>query len=347
VTHPASEVATEVVAVRMAPSSPPGTGRASIVLVLVTLFWGLSFPLMKDWQAAATVCPGGALVSGVTLIALRMALGLLLLGLLQPGLLRNARPGEHAIGVLIGATFLVGFTLQVVGLAWTTPARSAFITSLGSAWVPLVAWVCFRQSVPWSSLLGLTLGIIGAAVLSLGSDALRLLKGEGSAAAWTLSRGDGLTLLSSMIFAVQILLLDRLGRRARSSYLSIGFFTVSAVSAAVIAVFGSAAGPGIDAWLRWTGSMLGNQRVLIELGILTVFPTVLAFHLMNVYQPRVSASRAALIYLLEPVFGAAFSVAWGLDKVGWGLLIGGAFILGGNVLVELPIWRPHGVSDSA
>jgi drug/metabolite transporter (DMT)-like permease len=72
--------------------------------------------------------------------------------------------------------------------------------------------------------------------------------------------------------------------------------------------------------------------------LLTVLSTVMAFHWMNVYQPRIPASRAALIYLLEPVFGSFFSICMGLDPLSSNLVIGGGLILGGNFLVELPAW---------
>src|SRR4051812_41524959 len=65
------------------------------------------------------------------------------------------------------------------------------------------------------------------------------------------------------------------------------------------------------------------------------------YHWMNTYQPAVSPSRAALIYLLEPVFTLAFSMsAWALtsskhyDEPSVPLFVGGALILGGNLLVE-------------
>jgi drug/metabolite transporter (DMT)-like permease len=49
-------------------------------------------------------------------------------------------------------------------------------------------------------------------------------------------------------------------------------------------------------------------------------------------------SRAALIYLLEPVFSAAFSLWWRLDQLTGPLLLGGGLVLAGNLLVELPRW---------
>ncbi len=309
----------------------PGSMRAALVLVFVTLLWGLSFPLAKDWQDAAAACPGGPFLSGLTLIALRMTAALVILVAVQPRLLVAATPREHGTGVLIGCAFVVGFTLQMVGLAWTTPARSAFITSLGSAWVPLLGWLCFRISVSRAALLGLALGVVGSTLLGLKG-------GQETEPGWLVGRGELLTLLSSVIFAVQILLLDRLGRRAEPAHLSLGFMATGGLAAGLASVAVAAQGPGIAAWLDWTFSLLWDRRILVELVILILLPTVLAFHLMNIYQPRVAASRAALIYLLEPLFGAAFSIPRGQDELTATLVLGGALILGGNVLVELPVW---------
>jgi drug/metabolite transporter (DMT)-like permease len=59
---------------------------------------------------------------------------------------------------------------------------------------------------------------------------------------------------------------------------------------------------------------------------------------MNSYQPLVPPSRAALIYLLEAVFAAGFSVMLNIDDLTRRLVLGGALIIVGNVLVEVPGW---------
>src|SRR5262245_45168881 len=115
--------------------------RATWMLILVTLLWGLSFVLMKNWQNQADACPAGVVLSSCTLIAWRMLIALAMLALVVPGLFTRSSLKEHAIGALIGSVFFLGFQLQVSGLRYTTPALSAFITSLGSAWVPILAWL--------------------------------------------------------------------------------------------------------------------------------------------------------------------------------------------------------------
>ncbi|HEV3260029.1 MAG TPA: DMT family transporter [Gemmataceae bacterium] len=315
------------------------------MLVLVTLFWGLSFPLMRTWQQEAKGgpsppgttaagdhsvarggSPGGKGLAALTLIALRMLLALAVLATCRPQLFLAPSRREHGTGTVIGCAFFLGFSLQVVGLSWITPALSALITSLACAWVPLLALACFRTPVPALTLLGLGLGIGGVAVLT------EMDGHNGRSLGW----GEGLTLLASVFFAVQIVLLDRLGRRTRSAHLTVGFLGVTGLSALVIAVVWAATTAQLAAWLAWVASMLGSWQIVSDVALLTLLSTVLAFHWMNTYQPRVSAGRAALIYLLEPVFAAMFSVGMGHEELTHNLLLGGGLVLAGNLLVEVP-----------
>ncbi len=308
----------------VAPSLRKSGLQAEAMLVLVTLLWGLSFTLMKDWQEASSACPGGQLLSGLTLIALRMAAACLLVGVATPRLLTGATRREHAVGVIVGLAFATGFMLQVWGLATTTPARSAFFTSLCSAWAPLFGWLFLRMRVSLWTFAGLACGVVGT-VFFAGDD-------------WLLGPGETLTLIASLFFAAQMLLLDRLGRRIESAHLTPAFFLTTGLLAAGVAVVVAASECGVGPWLAWLGGMLRRDRVVVEVVLMALLPTFVAFHLMNKYQPRIPASRAALIYLLEPVFSSIISVSLGRDSVTAALLLGGGFILSGNLLVEVAGW---------
>ena len=296
--------------------------RASFVLVLVTLLWGMSFPWTKRWQEASAECPGGAVSASLTLIVLRMVLALTILALWQPGLYRRPTRGEHAAGALLGATFFAGFLPQTVGLAYTTPALSAFFTGLACGWAPLFGWLLFRTPVARLTMLGLGVALTGMVVLVEGG--------------WTLGFGEGLSIASSLAFGAQILVLDRLARRFSPAHLTPGFFAGTALLGLIGLCVCAATGPSLTAMAGWTATMLRRPQVLLDLFLLALLPTVLSFHWMNIYQPRVPASRAALIYLLEPIFSSVFSVCLGYDSLKTPLLLGGALILLGNLLVEVP-----------
>jgi len=311
------------------PAAPDerAVGRAAAMLMLTTLVWGLSFPLVKNWQDAARGCPGGEGVGSFSLIFLRMSFALLLLAAWRPGLFVQPTRREHVIGLVVGLAFFLGFGLQVLGMANTTPAMSAFFTCLGGAWVPLLVWVLFRQTAPRVTVFGIVLAVGGAAVLGVQLD-------EGIRLGW----GDTLTLGGSLFFALQIVLLDRLGRTVHSAHVTVALMALCGLlSLLMTLVLAARSEAGLVAWLHWLGEMLGNPLMLLDLLVLTVFATVLAFHWMNTYQPQVGASRAALIYFLEPVFASIFSVAWGHDSVSLRLVSGGILIMMGNLLVEVPL----------
>jgi drug/metabolite transporter (DMT)-like permease len=306
------------------------------MLLGTTLFWGLSLPLIKNWQNAAGAgrFPGGEFVASLTLIALRMLPAAVVLVAFQPRLLSGPSRREWAVGSLVGLVSLFGIVLQVWGLADTTPALSGFFTSVASAWVPLLAFIFFRTRVSRLTLVGMSVGISGAAVLGF------------RPGAWQLGTGEWLTVAGSVLLAVDILLLDRLGRDARPGHLTLGFLLGHAVPALLVVGGMAAAHPWGANWVRATAGLLCNSSVLLDMALLTL-TTALAYHWMATYQPRVPASRAALVFLLEPVFGAVFSVAWGHDRLTLPLLLGGCLLLGGNLLVELPGWLRQGRVDES
>jgi drug/metabolite transporter (DMT)-like permease len=312
--------------VNSAPSRQSESFPAAM-LVVACLCWGAFFSLCKNWQDAAQDCPGGELVASLTLLGVRTVIALGTLILLKPRLFLKLSRREIGVGLLLGTLNCVGNIFQVWGLASTSPALSAFFTSLASLWVPLLGFAWLRLPVAGATWAGMAMGIAGLAILGINSDA-----------SWGVGFGDGLTVFSSLAFALFILALDRLGRTVNSSRLTLVLIAVTGLPTLLLAVGVAAWQGNLVPWLVWLRELLRQPAVLRDVLLLTMLSTILATHLMSVYQPRVPASRAALIYLLEPVFAAALSVGLGHDCVHGRLLLGGTLILGGNALAELPRW---------
>jgi drug/metabolite transporter (DMT)-like permease len=209
------------------------------MLIATTVWWGLSFPLTKDWQNAGEQNIVGAPLASFTVIVLRMAIAVLILAIFTPRNVISATRREHVAGVLLGSVTFVGWALQVLGLLYTTPAGSAFITSLSSVWVPLFAWLCFGLRVAGLTVFGLALGLMGTFVLSMGGiDQVH----------WGI--GEGLTILCTLVFAVQILLLDRIGRGLNSAHITATYLATGGIASLVCAIAIAWNGPGIRAWME-------------------------------------------------------------------------------------------------
>jgi drug/metabolite transporter (DMT)-like permease len=285
---------------------------------------------MKMWNHATGDCPGQELLAAFTLIAIRYCLAAALMTCLWPEGWRVRDGTSWRIALAIGFVYLVGNTLQVAGLIWATPAVSAFLTSLGGAWAPLLAFCWWRNPIGWRTWVGLTLAVAGVFVLSQ----------QGShGQTWSIGVGEILTLLASLVFSVQILLLDRFGRQAPARLMTLTLAAMSGLPSLLVAGCLAAKGPGLSAWLSWSVRVGSQPSVQILVIILTLFSTILAFHWMNKYQPLVPANRAALIYFLEPLFATVFSLLLRYDTWNNFLLVGGALIIGGNIVGEPSIWR--------
>jgi drug/metabolite transporter (DMT)-like permease len=144
--------------------------QAVVKLTIATLFWGLSFPLTKSWQLAVEDAGWSDALSATTLIALRIGAALVLFILVRLRLVWRPTLKAHAAGLALGLINFSGFILQVVGLASTSPANCGFYTSLASVWTPILAWMALREPVRLPTLIGLGLGIVGAAVLGIKTD---------------------------------------------------------------------------------------------------------------------------------------------------------------------------------
>ena len=293
-------------------------------LIGVVVVWSLSFSLMKRWHDAAEDWAGDDFLlqsqASFALMTVRMGLASICLALFNPKVALVADKKAWIAGTCVGLCMWSGLALQLLGLALTTPAMSAFFTSLASFFAPLILLVLGIRQSKWLWA-GLAFALLGGVVMVEGG--------------WKFGPGEGLTVLSAIFFGSQVVILDRMGGGLVASRLTLAFFTVntvfSAVSLMILVVW---RGNGVD-FVAWLAGMLAQPSVLFDLLLLLIFPTLIGFGWMNRYQPLVGAGRAGLIYLLEPVFATAFSVAYQHEALTWHLLFGGLLVLGGNWMGEL------------
>jgi drug/metabolite transporter (DMT)-like permease len=289
---------------------------ADLALMAMTLLWGASFLVTKDLLAA---------VPPDVLIALRFALAALALAAVRPsGILRPQRAVWRA-GLVLGAALYASFALQTFGLAYTTPARSAFLTAGYVFLVPLLGYVFARQAV------GIGIGV-GAVLATIG---LALLTGPEVDA--EIRRGDVLSLFCALGFAVHILLLGRLAPGLPAVELALAQLTVATVLALGASAFAGAA--------RLDPGSLGADAIA-AIAFLGLGCTALAYFVQTWAQRTTPAARAALIFALEPAFAAIFSVSLGHERLG-AIEILGCVLIGLGVLAAEGLRRPAPAPESA
>jgi len=220
--------------------------------------------------------------------------------------LRRALPASIPLGLVLAA----GYATQTLGLQTTTPARSAFVTGLNVAIVPLWAALLVRRRPRALTLLGLAVAVPG----------LWLLTAPGTG---TFGAGETWTLACAVAFALHVVLVDRWGRRHDAAALLVGQLTVTAATCLAASA------------LLERPRLSPTPSLALSLGVTALFATAGTTWLQLRYQPRVDPTRAAVLYATEPVFAALFSfvlIGERLPAAGW---LGGGLILVGMLLSEV------------
>ena len=162
--------------------APSPRGRATVMLLLATAFWGLSFPLTKAAQLAqATQLVPGASTWFLAAVALGFRFGLAALVVAGfaartlPRLTRRELSQGLGLGVFGGA----GMFLQFDGLNYTAASTSAFLTNCYCVILPVIVAVRLRRLPSRTVAVCSGLVLAGMAVLAeLDPKTLRLGRGN-------------------------------------------------------------------------------------------------------------------------------------------------------------------------
>jgi drug/metabolite transporter (DMT)-like permease len=291
-------------------------------LVLTTVVWGSTFFMAKDilarWSPLSYMTLRFAVASAILFALFRRRI---------TGATREARRAGALLGALMGA----GFALQAAGQVYTTASKSAFITGLTTPLVPFVAYALLRARPGVENLIGVVLATIGGLLI--------LAPRDGG----TVNFGDLLTLASTAAFAFHITLLSVYARR----FDAVQITSLQLVSTAALVVF---------AWLalracglafsrealpefvaRESAPLVWDARIVWQLAYLSTVATVAVFFLWTWGQARSSATHAAVIFSLEPVFANAFAVAFrgGQEWLGARGYVGAGLVFAGIIVSEL------------
>ena len=222
-----------------------------------------------------------------------------------------------AAGSMIGVFLFAGFLLQTVGLKSTTAPKSAFLTSLATVMVPLLAALVYKIKPRISEVAGVL-----AATLGMG-----LMTFEGPIG--SMGRGDLLTFGGAVAFAAHIVATGHYAEQIGYEVLSVTQIGVAALSALSLVY-----------WVEMP--RIHWQPVVVWAILITgLLCTALAFTIQAWAQRYTTSTRTALIYALEPVVAwiTSFSIAG--EGLSGQAAAGAALILSGVLLVEMKPFEPR------
>ncbi|HVA67257.1 MAG TPA: DMT family transporter [Elusimicrobiota bacterium] len=291
----------------------PRPVAAHVVLLAVVLVWGSTFVLVKDALAG---------ISPLLFNFLRLAAAFLVLAAVYWKHLKTINRRILAQGSLVGLCLGMGYQFQTEGLKLTTPSKSAFITGLAVAMVPvllLFPWLRAKASgAPKSSaFLGSVAALVGLALLTLPPHAPWRSFFSG------MNRGGVLTLAGAFFFALQIVALAKYAKDVRFEHMGL-----IQVGAAALLMAGT--GPIFE-----SAKLVWSPTVIFALAVTAVLGTSAAFTAQSFAQEILPATTVVLIMALEPVFAGIFSYLFYGERLGPRQISGALLVIAGIIATEL------------
>jgi drug/metabolite transporter (DMT)-like permease len=285
----------------------------------VTIIWGSQHAMIKHVLAHIRL---PAIINAV-----RFTLAAVVLVAAQRLSLRSdaARPPVWrlvAAGSDLALWQALGFTLQLVGLHWTSASRSAFLLYLNAPMVPFLSWALGERYVGLRTHGAALIAVLGTLLLTYDGGPPNL--------------GDLLSVGAAGASAMFIVRLDAHSAMHDAAGLNVAATSATACLCCVLLAATIAASDDGPAKARDDVHTLlqldGKGACGWEMLYLALLPTAFAGWLQVWGQARVRAHEAVVIYTLDPVWAALF--AWLLlgETLHAQGLVGCAVVLCANML---------------
>lgn len=304
--------------------------------MIACALWALSFPLVKALHLEQSQrLPGVSSLFFASWIQFaRFGMGALIL---FPFAFRGSRPTKIEIrqGFLLAMWGGIAMWLQSDALAYTEASTSAFLTQAYCIFLPLWTSIRLRRGPGTKVIIATLMILVGGAILAgLRPNHIRL------------GRGEIETLIAAFIFTFQILTLEN-PRYQKTRGVVVSFFMFLGIAILFVPITLLTA-PNIGTCFAAGGS-IHSSVIIVSLAL---FCSVGAYVLMNIWQPRVTATEAGLIYTLEPVFTAVYvlflptilgsfiGIPYSNESLTNRMIVGGSLVLFANCLMQ---WKssPH------
>lgn len=273
--------------------------KATVSLILTTLFWGLGFIFVDR-----------ALLAGWEAFPLLMARGLIGGGVLFIFSYKNKwykNKKTMKLGIVSGFLFFLGFAFQTTGQGLSSVPNTAFITTLNVLFVPLISKLFLHKSIDTKVYVAGVIALIGTAVLSF----------NGSL---SFHFGDILLIICAVFFALQIIYNEKCGEHNDPiSITCIQLLTMGILSLICMPVFNQTTIPSV-----------GWENILY----LALFSSAVASVLQLFGQSHVEPSRASLILSMEAVVGTLASILFLGQPLEPSIIVGGTLMISAVLLVE-------------
>lgn len=280
--------------------------KAEALMISVTFAWGSSYLLMKVGLAG---------IGPFTLIALRFGIAFVCMAILFLPCFRKLTSIILIKGIVLGSLLFLLFAGLVCGVNRTTASTAGFLASTTVIIVPILESFFYFQLPSKSVVASVILSVIGLYLLIVKETI-------------SLDSGSIYCLFAALVYAIYILVLDRIIKNENTLLISI-------IQLGVVSLLGFA----FMAFLE----VLELPKTTTQWGaiwVLGIICSAYGFVIQPIAQRYISPEKVGLIFSLEPIFSAILSFIFLNEVLEMKGYIGAAFIFFSLILSKLKVKNP-------
>lgn len=281
--------------------------KADLILVLVTMCWGVSYYLMDISLAE---------LDPFTLNAHRFLGAFVIAGIFSWKKVLTVNRTTLKYSLLVGVALVFVYMGATFGVKYTSLSNSGFLCALTVIFTPIINRLVFRKRAGAKLTLVVIMCFVGIALMTL--------KDDFSINTENL-RGDMLCLMCAVAYAVDLILTERAVSHEEVDAYLLGVFQLGVTGILNFML----------AFIFETPHFPETAGVWGSVIFLSVFCTGIAFVLQPVAQQYTTASHVGVIFTLEPVFAAIVALVFAHEVLSVKAYIGALLMLASIFVMEI------------
>ena len=280
--------------------------KADLALILVTLFWGVSYYLV---DLSLTELPE------MTLNASRFVLAFVILAVIFHKRVFTASRATLKYSLYVGVLLVFVYAGSTYGIARTSLSNAGFICALPVVVTPILDFFFNRRRPEKRLGIALIICTVGLAMLTLNEN-------------FGINVGDALCLLCAVSYGADMIVTERAVQQEDVDPLALGVIELGIAGAVMTVIAFLTEQPVLPQTPAVWGSVL----------FLSICCTGVAFVVQSVAQQYTSATHVGLIFTLEPVFSGIVAYFVADERLLPRGYVGAALMLLSLVIMEMD-WK--------
>lgn len=280
--------------------------KADLMLLLVTLGWGISYYLVD--LSLSDMGP-------FTLNANRFLISFFIAGIFGFKRLKSVSRTTLRYSLLLGIALVVVYIGATFGIKYTTLSNAGFICGLSVIFTPVLSCIIYRKLPERKVMLVVLMCLVGIGLLTMTDD---------FSINFNNLKGDLLCIMCAFVYSIDLLLTERAVLHEDVDPFQLGVFQL-----------------GVTGFLNLILSFifeaphLPGKEVLGPVLFLSIFCTGIAFIVQVLAQKYTSASHVGIIFSLETLFAGLVAFIFAGEVLTFKSYIGAALMIASIFIMEI------------